>query len=95
ISWPSYPGSEGIRSSNCQKKLNCGTKNIATKGVCKAFCLGRKRFWQKCGKNGSGSKGSKVCNAVLAHAVEKAGKGLIAVTDKAVAAIVKLAAGIA
>uniref|UniRef100_A0A0N7HUN6 Parbolysin P4 n=1 Tax=Parborlasia corrugatus TaxID=187802 RepID=CXP4_PARCG len=89
--WPAYPGPNGIRSSVCQTKLGCGKKNLATKGVCKAFCLGRKRFWQKCGKNGSSGKGSRICNPVLAHAVEKAGKGLIKVTDMAVAAIVKYA----
>ncbi|XP_064650077.1 cerebratulus toxin A-III-like isoform X2 [Lineus longissimus] len=93
LDWPTYPGKEGIRSSKCQKTLNCGTKNIATKLVCKGFCLGRKRFWEKCGKNGSKSK-SKICNALIAQACERAGKGLISLTDKAVTQIVSLATGL-
>ncbi|XP_064644469.1 parbolysin P4-like [Lineus longissimus] len=87
-SWPPEP--KDISSSNCQKEI-CSDVSFATKLVCKGFCLGRKRFWQKCGNNGSKGKGSKICNPVLAYAVEKAGKGLIKVTDKAVAAIVKYA----
>ncbi|XP_064643962.1 cerebratulus toxin A-III-like [Lineus longissimus] len=89
--WPTFPGEEGIRSSVCQKNLNCASHNIVTRfGTCKAFCLGRKRFWQKCGKDGSKSK-SKICNAYLAQAVEKVGKGLMKVSDKAVSAIIGLA----
>uniref|UniRef100_A0A0P0BQD2 Parbolysin P1 n=1 Tax=Parborlasia corrugatus TaxID=187802 RepID=CXP1_PARCG len=89
--WPAYPGRNGIRSSVCQKKLGCGWRKLASLPVCKAFCLARKRFWQKCGKNGSSGKGSKICKSVIAHTFEKAGKGLIKLTDMAVATIIKYA----
>ncbi|XP_064643939.1 cerebratulus toxin A-III-like [Lineus longissimus] len=89
--WPTFPGPEGIRSSTCQADLNCKSNNIVTRlGTCKAFCLGRKRFWQKCGKDGELSK-SKICNPYLAQAVEKVGKGLMKVSDKAVHVIIGLA----
>ncbi|XP_064644530.1 cerebratulus toxin A-III-like [Lineus longissimus] len=89
--WPKYQGEQGIRSSVCQKELNCAKNNIVTRlGTCKAFYLGRKRFWQKCGKDGKLSK-SKIYNPHLAQAVEKVGKGLMKVSDKAVSAIIALA----
>ncbi|XP_064629380.1 uncharacterized protein LOC135488657 [Lineus longissimus] len=91
VAWPAYPGKQGIRSSVCQKRLNCGPKNIATKGVCKLFCLGRKRFWEKCGKNGSKNPKAKICKAIVAKATEKAGSGLIKLTDAAVKGVLALA----
>ena len=44
--WPKYPGSQGIRSSVCQKKICSGSHFITKLTTCKAFCLARKRYWE-------------------------------------------------